>query len=180
VSAQSEDPAARPADIAEQKLQDAGGADDLHALGLMGETDRIAKSGGLFRAGSRGQRVGDLVEKLGRDAADILHDFGGVAGEMPAQRLKNAARMLERQVPPRVGLAVAFVFPGLLVVALFFGIPAREVAAVFIGIDEAVPQDDPGIGIMGDVFLEVFPGFDDVAHQGPKERDVRTGADWHP
>ena len=70
--AQRHDAAAGPPDVAQQKLQDRRRADDLHALGLVRLADRVAERRRPLRAGVVGQRVGDLVEQLRRDAADLL------------------------------------------------------------------------------------------------------------
>ena len=44
VPAQGHDAAAGPAHVAQQRLQDGGGADDLHALGLVRPADRVAEA----------------------------------------------------------------------------------------------------------------------------------------
>ena len=41
MTAQGEDAAARPADVAEQELKDSGSANDLRALGMLRPADRI-------------------------------------------------------------------------------------------------------------------------------------------
>ena len=84
MAAQRHDAAAGPADVAQQQLQHRGGADDLHALGLVRPADRVAEGRRALGAGVFGQRVGDLVEKLRRDAAHLLDHLRRVA-------LRNAA-----------------------------------------------------------------------------------------
>ena len=50
MAAQRQNSAARAADIAQQQLQDRRGANDLHALGMLGPADGIADGCGLVRA----------------------------------------------------------------------------------------------------------------------------------
>ena len=99
VPAQREDAAARPADVAEQRLQDRRRADVLHAHRVLRPADRVAER--LVRSGpelsvSSSQTRGEQV--LG-DAADLLHHLRGVAGEVPLEHLEDAARVLQRLVP---------------------------------------------------------------------------------
>src|SRR4051794_24391945 len=83
VAAQGHDAAAGTADVAQQQLQDRGGADHLGADAVLGPADRVAERGGALTAGVGRQRLGDLRELLGLDAADLLHHLGGVAREVP-------------------------------------------------------------------------------------------------
>ena len=52
VAAQRQDPAAGPPDVAEQQLDDRRGADVLHADGVLGPADRVARSARSARAPS--------------------------------------------------------------------------------------------------------------------------------
>ena len=98
VPAQRHDAAAGTADVAQQGLQDRGRADDLRADAVVGPADGVAERGGALAPAVAGQRVGDLRELLRRDAADLLHHLGGVAGEVPLEDLEDAARVLQRLV----------------------------------------------------------------------------------
>ena len=64
VAAQREDAAARPADVAEQQLQDRGGADDLHADRMLRPADGVADRGRAIRAGGAAEDVGDVEERI--------------------------------------------------------------------------------------------------------------------
>jgi hypothetical protein len=106
VAAERHDPAARAADVAEQRLQDRRRADHLGTDGVMRPSDRVAEGAGPFAPAVAGERIGDLQELLGLDAAHLLHHLGGVAREVPFEDLEDAARVLQRLVPaplPRHG-----------------------------------------------------------------------------
>src|SRR5690606_9680834 len=51
VAAQGEDAAAGPSDVAEEELEDRGGADVLHAHRVLGPADRVAERAGALPAG---------------------------------------------------------------------------------------------------------------------------------
>src|SRR5437868_481917 len=48
VSAEGKDASAWPADISEEKLENAGGTDDLHTCGMLCPTDGVANGSGFF------------------------------------------------------------------------------------------------------------------------------------
>ena len=98
VPAQRHDAATRAPDVAEQALQDRGGADDLRADAVVGPADGVADGRGALAAAVAGQRVGDLEEVLRGDAGGLLHHLGRVAGEVPLEDLEDAALVLERLV----------------------------------------------------------------------------------
>ena len=66
VAAQRENAAAGPADVAEQQLQDRGGADDLHAGRVLRQADGVADRAGAFGSGGAAERVGDPQERIAR------------------------------------------------------------------------------------------------------------------
>ncbi len=103
VPAQREDATAGPADVAEQGLQDRGGADVLHADAVVGPADGVTECRRALAPAVAGDRVGDLRELRRLDAADVLHHLRGVAGEVPLEDLVDAARVLQRLVPRRLG-----------------------------------------------------------------------------
>ncbi len=90
-------PPGRPM-LPSSSLQDRGGADHLRADAVVGPADGVAEGGGALAAAVAGQRVGDLRELLGLDAADLLHHLRGVAREVPLEDLEDAARVLQRLV----------------------------------------------------------------------------------
>ena len=98
VAAQRQDAAAGPADVAEQHLQHAGGADDLHAHRVLRPADRVDDGGGPFSIGVRDQRLGDLCECLFGAAADALDHLGRVARVVPLQDLEDGIGILERGI----------------------------------------------------------------------------------
>ena len=101
VPAQGHDAATGTADVAQQQLQDRGGADDLGAHAVVGPADRVAERGGALAAAvARSARRRPRANCSGRDAADLLHHLGGVAGEVPLEDLVDAARVLQRLVAP--------------------------------------------------------------------------------
>ena len=79
MAAQRHDAAAGPADVAEQQLDDRGGADVLDADRVLGPADRVAEGAGPLAAGVLAERLGDLEEGLLRHAADLLDHLRRVA-----------------------------------------------------------------------------------------------------
>ena len=180
VTAQGEDATAGTAHVAEQQLEDGGGADDLHALGLVRPADRVAEGGGALRAAVLGQGVSHLVEQLGRDAAHLGHHLGRVLREVPLERLEDATRVLERFVARGLDLILALVLPALVLVEHLLLVPAREEARVLRRVLELGPEDVRRVGVMGDVLLEVKFVLQEVMDDPTHEGDVRAGADGHP
>jgi hypothetical protein len=84
----------RAADVAQQRLDDAGRADDLHAGGVVRPGHGIAPSAGFLPAAVARQRLGDLQEGLARAAGDPLDHLRRVGGKVPAQDLVDAVRVL--------------------------------------------------------------------------------------
>ena len=95
VAAQGHDPAAGPADVAQQQLEDGRGADVLGPDRVLGPADRVGEAGRPLPARVLAQQLGHLQELVGGDAADLLDQLRGVAAEVPAQELEHAARVLE-------------------------------------------------------------------------------------
>ena len=101
VAAHGHDAAAGPAHVAEQQLQDAGGADDLHAGGVLRPADGVDDGAGALAAGIRAEQLGHLDHLLRRAAAHVGDGLRRVAGEMSSQQLHHAARVLQRRVARR-------------------------------------------------------------------------------
>ena len=78
VAAHRHDAAAGPADVAEQELQDAGGADDLHAGGVLRPADRVDDGAGALAAGVGAEQLGHPHELLRRAAAHLATTISGV------------------------------------------------------------------------------------------------------
>ena len=98
VPAQREDAAAGPADVAEQQLDDRGGADVLDAVRVLGPADRVADRARALATRVAAERLGHLDQLLARHAADLLHHLGRVGGEVAFEDLEDAAGVLERLV----------------------------------------------------------------------------------
>ena len=102
VPAQGHDPAAGPADVAEQQLDDRRGADVLHADRVLGPADRVART----RRCARG-RSSRTAPRRPRGTArcgtphDLLDHLRRVAADSAAQQLEDAARVLQRRGRPR-------------------------------------------------------------------------------
>src|SRR5262249_32526517 len=91
VAPQGQDAAAGPADVAEQELEDRGGTDHLYAGRVLGPADGVTDGTRAVRPGVVEQRLRHLQERGPRRAADMLDEFGCVAGEVPAEDLEDAA-----------------------------------------------------------------------------------------
>ena len=102
--AQRQDPAARPAHVAQQQLDDRRAADVLHADRVVGPADRVDPGRGPVPTAVAGHGLADLEQLLGRDAADVLDQFRGVAGVVPLEHLEDGARVLQRLVPLDLGV----------------------------------------------------------------------------
>ena len=96
--AQRENPPARPPDVAEEKLENRGSADDLHAGGMLRPTDGVTDRRRFVATRSAREDVGDLEEMLFRNAAELLDQVRRVAHEMALQDLEHASRMFERTI----------------------------------------------------------------------------------
>ena len=107
VAAQGEDAAAGAADVAEQQLDDRGGADVLHAHRVLGPADGVARGRSCARGPS--SRTAPRTPR-GTARCETPHvsldELGGVAGEVPLQQLEDAARVLQRLVA-RAGVLAA-------------------------------------------------------------------------
>src|SRR5204863_236038 len=102
VTAEGHDPAAWPADVAEEELDQARGADELHAGGVLGPAHGVHEGARLVAAGVRDERIGDLDEQLLRGAADLLHQLGRVARVVALEDLEHGARVVEGLVLKRL------------------------------------------------------------------------------
>src|SRR5262249_17624312 len=75
VAAQRQDAAARPADVAQQQLQDRRGPDHLYAGRVLRPADRVANGAGAVGAGVVPQRLRDLQENFLGRAAHLLNQL---------------------------------------------------------------------------------------------------------
>ena len=173
VPAKGEDPAARPPDVAEEQLQDRGGADDLHACGMLRPADGVADRRSFLAAGGAREHVGDFEEVLSPDAAEPLHHLRRVARKVAFQHLENAARMLQGLI------AVArIVLPGGGVI--FPAVPPGEKTAEVFGVFEIGAKDRRRVRVADDVLAEVALVLNRVVDQRAEKDDVAAGAKRHP
>src|SRR5690625_3110490 len=63
----------------------------------------MGEARGALPAGVRRDRLGQIFEIGGRDAAGLLHQFRGVAGVVPLEDLEHAVRVLQRLITWRSG-----------------------------------------------------------------------------
>ena len=99
VAAQREDAAAGAADVAQQQLDDRGGADDLHADGVLRPADRVADRRRALAAGVAAQRLGDATgTRRAVHAAHVGDELGRVPAVVALEQLEDAARMLQRRI----------------------------------------------------------------------------------
>ncbi len=127
MAAQGHNAAARPAHVAEQQLQDAGSAYDLHAGGVLRPAQRVGNASGPLASGVGAEQFRDAHKLFRLAAAHLGNDLRRVAGEVPAQNLHNAARMLQG----RVALCVCHVLVrrGIWFAAAILGVAMRAVLA---------------------------------------------------
>jgi hypothetical protein len=83
VTAQRHNPAARPANVSKQQLQNRSCANDLHALGMLRPANCVANRSSPLGPGRCCECMRDFVKKIWWNPADFLHHLGRVAGEMP-------------------------------------------------------------------------------------------------
>ena len=183
VAAQGHDAAARPADVAQQRLQDRRRADVLDADGVMGPADGVAeRPGALADPSCRTAAPATFGEQLGRDAAGLAHHLRRVPGEVPLEDLVHAARVLQGLVAvcvvagrgarrarrrsrrssspargrrPTAARRAAGVLPRRRVVRAGLGVEPGEDAAELLGVDVVVIDDGGGIRVGHDVVAEV-------------------------
>ena len=99
VAAQRHDPAARPADVPEQQLDDRRGADQLDARRVLRPADGVAeRAGPLAARSSRRASRRRARNSSTRAAARVGDELRRVARVVALQDLEDAARVLQRVV----------------------------------------------------------------------------------
>src|SRR5207253_10927235 len=98
-TAHGHDAAAGSVDVAEPDVQDAGGADDLHAGGVLRPADRVHDGAGPLPARVGAEQLRHAPDLFGGAAAYLGHHLRRVACEVPPQNLHDAARVLQGRVP---------------------------------------------------------------------------------
>jgi hypothetical protein len=203
------DPAARPADVAEQELDDGGGADVLDADRVLRPAERIDERRGALAAGVRAQGLGHRDDVLGAAAADLGHELRRIAPEVLLQELVDAAWMLERRVllgrlaVPELGAAASLlggvpdggallavtcrskdlhplVLPARVVVAARDRVPPREESVQVLSVLECLVDDHGRVRVVDHVFPKLEAVLEDVVHDPAEEGDVGARSDLHP
>src|SRR5438105_11703795 len=110
---------------------------------MLGPAERITIRCALIWTGCGDERVGDLVKKRGRNAANFLYHLRRVTSEVAAQCLQNAPRMLQGQIAFRkTEGGMALVDPGLPVVAALLPGPTGENAGrPFFPVPKSFPRN---------------------------------------
>src|SRR5207245_1962834 len=113
---------------------------------------------------------------------NFLHHFGRVTSKMAAQRLENAAWMLQSQIALwKTEGRRAFVEPALFVVNALLFIPAGEKAGrSFVGVAKIFAQNAGRIREVHHVIAEEKIVLDNVPDEAAEKRDVAPGAHRHP
>ena len=174
-------PAAGPANISKQQLQNRGRANDLHAFRMLSPTDGVADRSGPLRTGCSSERMRHLVKKVRRNAADFLDHLRCVAREVPFQFLKDGLRILQCEIALRAAQIAAFVKPTVAFVSTLLCVPAGEIAvSVIFRVAVFVGQNARGIRVMNDVIAKEELIFDQVVDESAEKNNVCAGTDRHP
>src|SRR6266478_1128894 len=149
---------------------------------MLRPTERITNRRALVRTRSGDQRVCNFVKKRRRNSTNFLDHLWCVTGEMAAQRLEDAPRMLQGQITfGETKAAIATVKPGLSVVAALLSAPAGEKAGrAFFGVAKIFTQNARGVGEVHHVIAEEEIVLDNVPDETAEKCDVTAGAHRHP
>ena len=202
-AAKGVDAAARDADVAEQKLDDAHGAAVLGAVGVLRLTEGVEDGARLVGTAGGGEDLPDLLHDVGIHAGDARDELGRVAGIVTLHDVEDAVRILKghialedlevrrlelrraRTVDPGEGgafgsvpdgLVIDVVAPGFIVVALRFRIPAGKEAVIDVEL-EVGTQQAGGVRVVQDVFLLEKVVLQDVVDQAAVEGKVGARTD---
>ena len=198
MSPQRHDAAAGPPHVAEQRLHDRGGADDLHAHRGMRPADRVADGTRALAPRVPRHRLGDSEKRLLRTTRDLLDHLGRVAGIMPLHDLIDAVRMLQRRIARRRavrhrlevvagalfrlhavlghgrGHDLALVLPAIVLVALRVHVEAREQPVKRLRIGVGILDDVRDVRVGHHVVAEPQVALEDLVDHPTQERDVRS------
>ena len=167
------DAAARPADVAEQELDDRRRPDDLAADGVHRPADRVHdRADSICRAGGADD-VGDPEEGVFRASRDSGDGLRRVAVVVPLQKLKDRPRVLERRIAADVAIGVPLVLPRAGVVLVRRGVESGEQAVIE---GEAVADNERRVRVGAHVVVVVQVLGQDVPDEAAEQRDVRSGA----
>src|SRR3989454_303816 len=179
VAAERGDPAPGTADVPEQDLQHTQRADVLHAVGVLGEVQRVRDGPRLFRTGGAAVELGHLLELRLRDAAHPFDHIQGVAAVVTLHELEDGVRILQREIAPGVALAVELVLPARPVIGLLGRVVSGEETVEVGGRLERRVDQERGVRVVDDVVLEVEVVLDGVVDQTAEEHDVGAAPGRH-
>ena len=136
---------------------------------MLRPTDGVTKRGGALAPRVVAKGLGDLEEQVFGNAADVLHHLRRIASVVSLQDLKDASRILEREIIVlgarlRAALGEGFggehlaltrsgadvhvlVLPGLNVVGPLLRVPAAKETAQILGILEVVMNKGGGVRV---------------------------------
>ncbi len=167
------DASSRPADVAEDELEDRRRPDDLAPHGVHRPAHRVhdgADPVGRPR-GADDLRHGE--ELLGGATRDLRDDIGRVPAVVALHQLEDAAGVLERHVPAHEPVGTTLVLPSRPVVSALSLVESREKTVLE---SETFFNDERGIGVEADVFLVEEPFVEDLVNHPAQDRDVGAGA----
>ena len=101
-----QDAAARPADIAEQELHDAPGADHLGAGGMLCPAQGVDQHARPLATGVCAEELGNARQLLRRASAHLRDHLRGISREVAFQDLEDATGMLQGRVAYRLAIEV--------------------------------------------------------------------------
>ena len=178
-------------------LDDGGGADDLHAHGMVRPANRVTERTGPLAPRIARDRIGNRQEHLARTAGHTLDHFGRVARIMPAHDLIDAfgigqrrvrqrrplghafevaflCRVLRRHVVVRHrgGYDLALILPAVVLVGTGSRIEAGEYTVILLRVAIRILDDVSDVRIGHREFAEPQIVFQDVADDPPEERDI--------
>ncbi len=172
-TAQGVDTAARNTDVAQQQLNDTGGTNVLHADRMLGPTQSIHDGSGLVLFTGGREVLVDLQQICGGHAGCGGNRINVVARVVLLEQLEHATGILEALVPLGNAVGIQFKAPLALVIGAGLFIITGEQAVLET---EILAHDERGIGILGDIFMEVQIILKDVLDHAPEEGDIRTGS----
>src|SRR5438270_8691810 len=201
VTPKCEDPAARPADVAQELLEDGRGTNDLDTYRMLGPRHRVGEGGGALPTGVVENRLGYLEKAFRWDAADTLDHIGCVARVVSFENLQHAPRILKCWIlgclfrQSSDVLAVCFrrqsvrrrrdrgsgrllrVLPAGGVVLAALCVEPREEAIQILGVYKGVTDEGGRIGVITDVLAEKWIGIpplaaQDVIDESAEKRDI--------
>ena len=166
-------PPSRPADVAEDELEDRSRADDLAPHGVHRPAHGVHDGADPVGGPSGAYDVRHREELLGGASRDLRDHVGRIAAVVALHQLEDAARVLERHVPAHKAVRAQLILPGRPVVGALGLVESSEEPVLE---SEALFHDERGIGVQPDVLLVEEPFVEDLVNHPAQDRDVGAGA----